>query len=404
MSLLLKCKQLSLKLEKHRFIYTLGFSSYEIFNDFLSLFYRLFYTFPIKSNKIVISNISGRGYGESPKYIAEELLKNKDKYDLVWLINSEYMETGEIPVDIRKVKAGSLQSLYELATAKIWIDNTWKLPYMRKRKGQYFIQTWHGYGPKKIIKNPDNEPRLYIKALKRCSDMTDLFLVINEHSKELCHRDFWYCGDILESGYPRNDIFYSDSLDAVKSKVCAKLQIPVNKKIVLFAPTYRQDLNSATVNSIDVDACISTLNDKYGGEWIFLLRLHPLMKDIIHTTDATDMVIDASGYVDMQELLYISDVLITDYSSCMFDYMLMKKPCVLYAPDYDNYIDSRGLVISLSSLPFPIAKNNEELLSSINNFELCNYRLKIEEYLSVNKHYDDGRASADVVSWIEKRI
>ena len=334
----------------------------------------------------------------------KKLLKNKEKYDLVWLINAENIDSSEIPSDIRIVKTGSIQALYELATAKFWIDNTWKLPYVRKRNGQYFIQTWHGYGPKKIIKNPDNEPRLYIRSLKRCSQMTDLFLVINEHSKEICHRDFWYDGEILESGYPRNDLFYSDTLSSVKEKVYSKLEIPNNKKIVLFAPTYRQDLNCDTIQLIDVDRCVQTLNEKTGEEWVFLLRLHPLTKDNINNKSTTkNIVIDASNYMDMQELLYVSDMLITDYSSCMFDYMSTNKPCILFIPDYDEYISSRGLIMSLSNLPFAIAKSNEDLISSIILFSEEDYRYCLTNYLNQYNHYDNGLASSKVVSWINNK-
>ena len=406
MSLLLKCKQLSLKLEKYRFIYTLGFSLYEIFNDFLSLFYRLFYIFPIKSNKIVISNISGRGYGESPKYIAEELLKNKDKYDLVWLINSENIDSSEIPSEIRIVKTGTIQSLYELATAKFWIDNTWKQPYVRKRRGQYFIQTWHGYGPKKTIKNPEKEPRLYIESLKRCSKMTDLFTIPNEHFKDLCHSDFWYYGDILESGFPRNDIFFSNNLVEIREKVYSRLNILREKRVLLFAPTYRQNLNTRFIDMIDIEGCLSALNARYGGEWVFLLRLHPLMKDIIpkRVQEESDCILDASSYMDMQELLYVSDILITDYSACMFDFIHTRKPCILYHPDIEEYKDTRGFCIQPDQLPFPRTNSNKELIDCITTFDSTIFEKMLEDWFEKNKTYDTGHASKYVVDWIEKYL
>lgn len=405
MSLILKCKQLSLLLEDHRIFYNVGFSIYEVANIIFSVFYRIFWIFKIKNNKIVFSNISGRGYGESPKYIAEEMLRQEKKYDLVWLVNKDEINNADIPNSIRIVCNGSIRSMYELATAKVWIDNTWKLPYIRKRRKQVFIQTWHGCPIKKIIKNPEKEPKLYISALKKCSKMTDLYITITPRLKEIYRTDFWFDGEVLDSGFPKNDLFFSNRFDEINTKVRNKLKIPFNKKIVIYAPTYRQDLNTDAFN-LDINKCLSALTTKFGGEWIFLLKLHPLMKNVTMDYRENDfnVIIDASDYIDMQELLYTSDVLITDYSGIIFDYILMGKVCLSYASDINEYTDKRGFSISIDTLPIPIAKDNSELIEEIMNLNEDLYVSNIGKYLKENNFYDDGYASSRVLAWIENKL
>jgi len=324
---------------------------------------------------------------------------------LVWLVNNDEINNADIPNSIRIVCNGSIRSMYELATAKVWIDNTWKLPYIRKRRKQVFIQTWHGCPIKKIIKNPEKEPKLCISALKKCSKMTDLYITITPRLKEIYRTDFWFDGEVLDSGFPKNDLFFSNRFDEINTKVRNKLKIPFNKKIVIYAPTYRQDLNTDAFN-LDINKCLSALTTKFGGEWIFLLKLHPLMKNITMDYRENDfnVIIDASDYIDMQELLYTSDVLITDYSGIIFDYILMGKVCLSYASDINEYTDKRGFSISIDTLPIPIAKDNSELIEEIMNLNEDLYVSNIGKYLKENNFYDDGYASSRVLAWIENKL
>ena len=139
-----------------------------------SLFF-IFRIFPIQRNKIVIDNYAGKGFGDNGKYIALELLRRKCDFDIVWLARNL---KEEFPDGIRLVSYASLKSIYEQATAKVWIDNLRKASYVRKRSGQYYIMTWHGgIGPKKIEKEAEDQlGEEYLQGAKNDSKMANLFL------------------------------------------------------------------------------------------------------------------------------------------------------------------------------------------------------------------------------------
>ena len=188
--------------------------------NIISILYYVFRIFKIKTNKIFCQNFtSGKGIGDSPKYIALELLKDKDKkYDIVWAVKNK-KDIKEVPKGIRLVKIYSIQYFYEMATAKIWISNTRFELFTRKRKGQFYIQTWHSPLRLKKIQNDANEylSEYYKKCMKNDSKMIDVILSGCEFSTEIYKRAFLYDGRILEIGTPRCDIFFDkEYMDNIK--------------------------------------------------------------------------------------------------------------------------------------------------------------------------------------------
>ena len=166
--------------------------------------------------KIVFVNFAGRGYGDSPKYIADEILRQKLPYDLVWL---SYNMNNTFPEGIRKVKFYSFKSRYELATARIIISNVkGKLPYYKKRS-QYYIQTWHGgFGVKYIEKDAEQYlTKKYVRDSKYDSSITDLILSGSEFQTKVIQDSFWYNGEIFKKGVPRNDIFFNRSEETINT-------------------------------------------------------------------------------------------------------------------------------------------------------------------------------------------
>ena len=148
------------------------------------------------------------------------------------------------------------------------------------------------------------------------------------------------------------------------------------------------------------------LNEKYNKEWIVLLRLHP---NIAHKSKelcekASNNIIDVSNYGDMYELMLISDILITDYSSVMFEFSFASKPVFLYANDLDEYIKDRGFYFDYNDLPYTIANNNEELINNITNFDNDIYQIKLKEFFDKIGLKETGKASKEVVNVIEKEI
>lgn len=351
---------------------------------------------PINRHKIVLNNFQGRGYGDSPKYIAEEIIRQKLPYDLVWLVADLNME---LPSGIRKVKLQSVRASYELSTAKVIISNVKvALPYHKKRS-QFYIQTWHGSMAFKAIEK-DAQEKLnpnYLKETIADSKQINLFLSCNSVQTQEIQTVFWYDGEIFESGSPRNDMLYRpiQYKDAVKRK----LGMEPSTKVVLYAPTFRDDFRTDVYN-LDLALVSKSLSDSLGGEWRILVRLHPnVMKENI--VKLTSDSIDVTSYPDMQELLLVADVLITDYSTIIYDMAIMRKVILLYAPDLDDYKNNRGLKPIYFNLPSRINQSNDELLDYICSLDLDEYKKRLDEFLSHVQIFDDGKASQRVVERIK---
>lgn len=363
---------------------------------------------PIQNNKIVFRCSSG-AYCCNPKAIAEEIRKQNLPYELVFVVNKNILNyLDSYPSDIRLVMQGTSQALKEYATAKIWIENERRVNYIKqgffKRPEQIYIQTFHGsLGIKKT-----GEERTDIK--KSCFTLPKLdakeidFLISNgTWTTNFFKKIFWNNGKILEVGHPRNDIFFKEN-SHIKAKVYEYFNIPTNKKIVLYAPTLRED-EDISCYSLDFNKLQMALSKKFGGEWIVMLRLHPLIVDLKDNLklDFTN-IIDATYYSDIQDLLVSSDCLITDYSSCVYDYIHQYKPAFVYATDITKYDNNRGFQYSLSETPFSIAANNDELVANIQNFNNETYQKRVKDFIKGKGCIDNGQASEKIVNLIKKII
>lgn len=371
-----------------------------------ALLYYLYRIYPIQKNKVVFCNYNGKGYGCNPKYIAEELIKRHPNWDYVWLMKNS---TESMPKEIRIVDYNSNQSIYELATAKIWVDNQRKLWFHRKRKKQFFIETWHGAGiPIKKI-GADNPNNFSNKPYKHTSNhMNRIANIMISNSKtctEIFHRAFLYDKEILNCGYPRNDILCAEKNIQKKcqQKVRTTFNIKNDEKIVLYAPTYRnkRDLETYTLDYVNV---IYALSKRFGGQWRILARLHPTMRNEGNKIENTSPIINASNYEDMQELLIASDVLISDYSSIITEFGLMKKPIFLFATDIAEYKNEREFYCDYFSLPFSVSETNEQLIKNITNFSYKNYSQKIDDCFQNFGIQEFGNASQTIADIIEKEV
>lgn len=343
----------------------------------IKYFFEKLLVIPLKidKKKIVFCNFYGNGYGDSPKYIAEYIIKKNLDYKLVWLVKKEIVE--KFPKEIEIVKYGSLRSMYELATAKIWIDNTRKKICPYKKKKQYYIQTWHSpLRLKKIEADAIDElPIQYIKSAKRDSKNIDLILSGCDFSYNIYKNSFWYNGEIIRSGTPRCDILFNiNEHFNIKKQICSKYNVDITKKIILYAPTFRNNFNIVQEFNFNKFSKLININDEYQ----ILLKLHPADKNDYKFGNS---VIDVSSYPDIQELICISDCLITDYSSCCFDMLIANKLCTLYVPDLEQYMkQERKLYFNINELPFPVAKNIEELANIIVKGETLNYYNNIKKF------------------------
>lgn len=356
--------------------------------------------FPIKNNKIFMFSYYGGQYGDNPKYITEYILNNypKEKFDIVWAFTD--LDSKKDLKGIRKVKVMTLRYFYELCTSKVIITNFRTNEFFKKRKKQYYIQTWHSsLRLKKIEKDAEKSLDLdYIDMAKKDSKKIDLLISGCRYSTEIFKKSFWYKGDILECGTPRNDILVNCGLeiDRIKNKLNIK-----GKRVLLYAPTFRKD-GKLDVYNINYDKVLKSLEHKYKEEWIILVKLHPHLINKSNKIRYSEKIIDVTAYDDIQELLAISDILISDYSSLIFDYLVIGKPCFLYIPDIKDYISKdRNLYFDIEKLPFINVKSNDELINKIINFNEIDYKRNIKKFSEYIGSYEEGRANEELVKKIE---
>ncbi len=371
-----------------------------LYNKIMTSCYYIMRFFKVKDNKIVISSYFGRGYGGNSKYIVSSLFQQNVNYDIVWLVQDT---KEEMPIGIRTVKYNSIKAIYELVTARLWIDNARKAEYVRKRKKQFYIQTWHGcLALKKIEKDAEKAlPKYYIKSAIQDSKMANLMVSNSKFCTNLYKNSFWYNGKIIECGSPRNDIIVNYD-EKSKKVIKGKFNIDNNIKVVLYAPTFRKNKN-LDIYDVNYKKLTEVLNKKFGGGWCVMVRLHPGIAEKSNFINYNDYVLNASNYSDMQELLTISDILITDYSSSMFDFMLTKKPIFLYSSDMDDYIKDRDFYFDYYNLPFSIATNNVELGNNILSYNEKDYIGKVKSFIKENEIKENGNASV-IIADIIKRV
>lgn len=377
-----------------RAIYTFIRKTYE---GGLSL---LFCIFPIQKNKIIINNLYGKGYGDNSKYIVEELLENSEDLDIVWLLQGLTREEAGLPNKVRSVKLNSIKSIYEMATAKIWLESNRLGKHLFKRKKQFYIQTWHGgLGLKKIEGDaPYGMNKRNISFAKRDSSMADLFISNSKHLSDIYRRAFWYEGEILESGFPKNDILFTDK-NHYKIKIRRFYGLDEDIKILLYAPTFRE---SGKLDAYDIDFgnLYGALNKSDTEKWVIMVKLHPSLSGSPFNRFFPSNVINVTSFPDMQELVMGIDILVTDYSSCMFDSAMAEIPTFLYASDINNYIDERGFYFNMDDLPFSVSQDTEELLNEILNFEHKNYIDSLNNFYMKVGLFDNG----DAAKTVSKRI
>lgn len=358
-----------------------------------------FFYLPVKNNKIVFLHDFGNGYGDSPKVLAQEIMRRGLPYDMVWLVNDMKLE---FPHPIRKVLMSRIKSVYELATAKVIITTAKSKYNLKKKSTQFFIYIPHGQiGAKYVERQAGNTlSKGYIDGSIWHSKVSNLFISSSKLHTEEELTWYWYDGEVMECGLPRNDIFFHYTSEDVQS-IKKKAGIPDGVKVVLYGPTFRNEPSNEPY-AIDTERVLQTLEQKTGDKWIFLFRAHPNF--VWYGKPAfeySDKVMDVTNYPDMQDLLLISDVLISDYSSAMFDFNLMHRPVFLFTKDIEAYQKMRGLKDWYFKVPFPFCHNNDELVSAIANYNEQEYRQKCAEFDKFYGNLETGTASQQIVDRLE---
>lgn len=363
----------------------------------------------VKKGRVMCWAYNFKQYSCNPRYLTEYLLKNNPEFEIYWVFRKKVDISG-IDSRIKCVRFRSLEYYKLVNSAEFFITNSRTDPYRiywHKRPGQKYLMLWHGgVALKKIEK--DAEEKLgysYVQKSKIDSKVCDLMTSSCRYQTDLMENKFWYSGEILKKGIPRNDIFFDmEQRASLNAKVRKLYSISSGDKIVMYAPTFRRG-NDLSPYSINWDKVIPELEKVFGGVQVrVLVRLHPNLIGKVDTSGlvAYEKVTDATLYHDMQELLCVSDMLVTDYSSAMFDFAMLERPCLLYATDIEKY--DRGYYFWFDELPFPLARTQEELLSNLASFDRSEYDNRVTTFFDTNIGiYDDGHASEAIAEWMISR-
>lgn len=361
---------------------------------------------PIQGNKIVFKSFDT--YSDHGKYITEQLLKKSNSLDIVWILK-DLQE--EVPEGVRTVWTGNWKKYtYEMETAKIWVINTLMPPHIKKRETQIYIHTkhWASITLKKfyldastITDIPEDTARWRYNG--QCMDYV---LTGSSFDTESFRRGFDFKKEAVQVGSPRTDAMFR--MEECRQKVAAKYHLEQNHKFLLYAPTYRynrdrQGVHEAEARNIglDYDLVRKALEAKFGGEWDILLRLHPSVAGESGRFAKGSHVVDVSAYPDSEELASASDIMISDYSSIMFEPAFVKKPVFLFSMDKKEYIDHEyDFLLDYEALPFPIAETNEELVRCVMEFDQSSYEGQVAAFLEQYGVREDGHASERAAKYI----
>ena len=375
------------------------------FGNLFSLIIRCFTK--VRKGRVMMWAYTFKQYSCNPRYLTEYLLENDTEFEIYWVFRRKVDISG-IDKRIRCIRYLSLKYFLLVNTAEFLITNARTDPYRMywtKRQGQKYLMLWHGgVALKKIEKDAEDKLKYsYLKKAKIDSRVCDLMISGCRFQTRLLKESFWYSGEVLEKGIPRCDIFFDRERHMeFDRRVRNTYSIPESDRIILYAPTFRAD-HSIEPYRISWDKVIPELEKTFKGSGIaVLVRLHPVL---IGKADTSSLlcgrnVIDATSYHDMQELMCVASMLITDYSSSMFDFGMLGKPCFLYATDIEKY--NRGYYFRFDEMPFPLGRNEDELLENIRNFDHEEYGRDIERFFDDKiGMVENGTSSKALSEWMK---
>ncbi len=395
-------------------IYRLKHTPFQIRKPLTKAFLAKYGDLAIKPDKIVIDNYMGQGYGCNPKYVAERLLQSGREYELVWVVKDAAAKKNCFPETIRLVEYGTPEAVYEYATAGVWLCNYHLIAYFNKglvkKKGQTYIQMWHGsFGIKKIENDCPilTENKSWTYLARKNADSTDYWISNSGFETAVYRSAFWNTGVILEYGHPRNDVFFGEDTGEIRRRVGQYLGIADTENVFLYVPTFRER-GSSSAARLNLDLVREALkkSEAFGRQrrWQIVVRFHPRMNAAEKEAffGKWKGVKDATAYPDIQELLVRADAAMTDYSSCLFDFLLSGRPGFLYVPDRGEYDEERGFYYRLEESPFPVAETNRALVDNILFFDRQTYKSRLEHFLQERESKEDGRAAERVAELVSR--
>jgi len=366
------------------------------------------YFIPVKRNRIIFGSYSFTKYACNPRYLTEYLLDNhSDEFELVWIFNKN-IPVDDIDPRVKVVRKYSFSYIHALYSSRFFIynkrNNRYETMYVKKHNQKY-IMAWHAsLGLKKIEFDAiDQLGKCYISHAEDDSKMCDLMLSNSTYYSKQIPNTFRYRGEILEHCIPRNDIFYNKAyIQKCRDEIRDQYSMSSKDILVIYAPTFRYDSN-VNIYKLDWERICLNIKLKHKCDVKVLVKLHPNIAHIKEIEEIIDYnnVYNVSKVNEIAPLLFASDIVITDYSSIMFDCAILNKQCLLYTPDHKTY--DRGFCWTLESLPFPIAYSEDELIINIRDFSKEIYDKNIKEFKNtIWGLEEDGKACERLYNWIKK--
>lgn len=362
-------------------------------------------TFGVNTFCAVFLSFYGRAYSGNPKAISEKLHQINPDIKIIWLFQNPDEMIKIIPNYVIPLKYNSFMAFKALATSKFWIDDNLKSMVFYKSKKQIYIQTWHGdRGFKKIYHDSCYEEKksFTIFESKRC----DCGITGSNYGEKRFRSAFKYSGLLIKEGCPRNDLLIEKN--PKKSKFIKHRFAKEGEMILLFAPTFRKEFKKTNstqkIQDIDLIRVLKALEKATNQKWLCLVKAHIAVEGF-SDIPTSDKIIDVSKDQDMNELLLISDLLITDYSSCAGDFALLKKPIILFQSDREKYInEDKTLNFKLEDSPFIVAMNQKELENVISGIKTFDFNKNCQDILDFYGAYETGHASESVANFIVSHL
>lgn len=326
--------------------------------------YPLMRKLPIKKKRVVFESYWGKSYSCNPRALYEYINDNHPEYDCIWCFQDE---STKINGKGKRVRINTLKYYYYLATSKYFVNNVNFPAHYKKRKNTIEIQTMHGTPLKTLgldVVDDFKKPGSKEQFLQKCRRW-DYLLSPSKYVTEIVKSCYDYKNEIIEKGTPRNDYLFKNNTSEIINSLKEKMNIPVSKKVILYAPTWR------VKDSFEIKLNLEEMKRKFSDEYVLILRLHHYAVSTLNGNIFNEFVLNGSDYEDIQQLYLVSDILITDYSSVMFDYAILKKPMLFFTYDYSLYANNlRGFYIDFEKeAPTPLLYTSEEVINAIENID-----------------------------------
>ena len=368
------------------------------------VFQAIYLIIPKHKKQILFASFGGRNFNDSPKAIYDEICRREEfkDWELIWaFVNPESID---IPRG-KKIKIDSPSFFKALLQSRVWISNSgMDRDIFLNLKNVIKVETWHGTPLKKICGDEHQNTMGGNRKIKGKLDNKTIRCAQSEFDQLLFQRLFHATKEsILLCDLPRNDELLDYSTER-KNAIRANLNIPNSKKIILYAPTYREYLwDDNGKNLIAPPIHLNKWKEMLGSDYVLLFRAHYAVGTALNIkTD--DFVIDVSSYPNLNDLYAISDMMISDYSSCFFDYSILDRPMFCFAYDLEEYEEKRGLYLDLNEvLPCNVHSDEDSLLEDLKKVNIIDASRRTKSFHDKFAPYA-GHASKTIVDEISKRI